>query len=288
MTATPYLSPLDQLLALGMPQTAEAHQDYTALGISLEHVPELIRLATDEELRWGEASAEPALWGPIHAWYALGQFRAASAVEPLLGILYHIDADDDEWALEEMPEVFAQMGPAAIPALAAFLADADNRNDTAGTVSESLRRLAMRFPDSRAECVSALMGRLEHFAENDEWLNASLIGDLTELKAAEALSLMERAFAAQVVDETLRGDWEDIQIEFGLKTERDQPRKRRLLDGLMSPASWPAIAESAQAVPEHIRQWNEQVEARKQAKALAQVEKSVRQEEKGRRHRKKK
>jgi hypothetical protein len=288
MPTTPYLSPLDQLLALGIPQTADAHQDYTALGISLEHVSELIRLATDEELRWGDASDEPALWGPIHAWYALGQLRAASAVEPLLGILYHIDEDDDEWALEEMPEVFAQIGPAAIPALAAFLADADNRNDTAGTVSESLRQLAIRFPDSRAECVSAIMGRLERFTDNDEWLNASLINDLAELKAAEALSLMERAFAAQVVDETLGGDWEDLQIKFGLKTEREHPRRRGLLSGLTPLASWPTIAEEAQAVPEHIRLWNAQVEARQQAKFLVQVEKSVRQEEKGRRHRKKK
>ncbi len=288
MTTTPYLSPLDQLLALGMPQTAEAHQDYTALGISLEHVPELIRLATDEELRWGVASAEPALWGPIHAWYALGQLRAASAVEPLLGILYHIEADDDEWALEEMPEVFAQIGPAAIPALAAFLADADNRNDTAGTVSGSLRLIAERFLDSRAECVSALMGRLEHFAENDEWLNASLINDLAELKVVEALSLMERAFAAQTVDETLGGDWEDIQIRFGLKTQRDHPRKASLLDQLMPPISRPKLAELPRPVPDHIRQWNEQIEAKKEAKTRAQAEKAVRQEEKGRRHRKKK
>ena len=44
---------------------------YLKLGISLEHVPELMRMVSDEELY--QADAEGVEWGaPIHAWRILG------------------------------------------------------------------------------------------------------------------------------------------------------------------------------------------------------------------------
>jgi hypothetical protein len=40
-----------------------------------------------------------------------------------------------------------------------------------------------------------------------------------------ATALIERAFAAKRVDEFIMGDWEDVQIELGLKTKRDKPQQ---------------------------------------------------------------
>jgi hypothetical protein len=37
---------------------------------------------------------------------------------------------------------------------------------------------------------------------------------------------MQAAFAADRVDTSIAGDWEDVQVELGLKTKRNQPRKR--------------------------------------------------------------
>ena len=233
-------------------------------------------------------ATKPACWGPIHTWYALGQLRAESAVEPLLTTLHHIDDDDDEWAMEEMPEVFAQIGPAAIPALAAFVANSQIGSDTTSTAGHGLSRIAEQFPERRVECVAALMDRLERFAENDGVLNALLISDLVELRAIEALPLIARAFASGPVDEMVRGDWEDIQIELGLKTERDQPRKLIWRDRLVSPGLRPEQVEAPRPIPDDIRKWNEQVEAKKEAKTHTQVEKAVRLGEKRHRRKKKK
>ena len=69
--------------------------------------------------------------------------------------------------------------------------------DTAGIANGSLWLLAGQFPEGCVECVAAPMGRLEHFADNDEGLNASLISDLAELRPVETLPLMERARAAR-------------------------------------------------------------------------------------------
>ncbi len=87
-----------------------------------------------------------------------------------------------------------------------------------------MERIGADHPEARDACVAALTRPLEAFPDNGEILNANLIYGLTELRAEEALPLIERAFAAEVVDLALMGDWEDVQIEFGVKAERDTPR----------------------------------------------------------------
>src|SRR2546428_66818 len=73
-------------------------------------------------------------------------------------------------------------------------------------------------PAARGECVARLSAQLERFAEQSELLNAFLVSPLLDLHGVEAAPVMERAFAAARVDETVLGDWEDVQIDLGLKT----------------------------------------------------------------------
>ncbi|MDE3088600.1 MAG: hypothetical protein KGJ80_04360, partial [Chloroflexota bacterium] len=91
-------------------------------------------------------------------------------------------------------------------------------------------KIAQKFPDSRAECVAAITRQLERFTDNDPALNGFLLSDLLDLGAVEAAPVIERAFAAKKVDASIAGDWEDAQIEFGLKKERTVPRAPTKLD----------------------------------------------------------
>lgn len=283
----PYPPPVDQLLALDMPDI-HGGRNYLALGLGSEHIPDLIRLATDEPLRWGEDSEEPALWGPIHAWFALGQLRAEAAVEPLLTQFRRIDDDDDEWAQEEMPRVFAQIGPAAVPALAAYLADNAHGLWARVAAASGVKEIGQRHPEARAECVAVLTHALEQFADNDPTLNGSIIADLLDLRAVESAPAIERAFAAERVDEMILGDWEDAQIELGLKATRERPRKPNPLDLLLPPPFRPPAADAPRPVREDLRQWNAQVEARQRAKDFAKSEQAERKAAKKSRKRKKK
>ena len=54
-------------------------------------------------------------------------------------------------------------------------------------------------------------------------LNAFLMSYLVDLKAVEAAPVMEKAFAADRVDISVQGDWEDVQIRLGLLDERLTP-----------------------------------------------------------------
>ena len=54
MTTTSYPPPVDKLLALGDARDSKSHwPNYLVYGLGPEHIPDLIRMATDEELERG-------------------------------------------------------------------------------------------------------------------------------------------------------------------------------------------------------------------------------------------
>jgi hypothetical protein len=224
MTITPYAFPLNKLLTLGDARPTMSHwPDYRQYGLVPEHIPDLIRMVTDEGLNLADSdSAE--VWAPIHAWRALGQFRAESAVEALLSLLHWIDDNDDDMINEEIPDALGMIGPAALPAVAAYLADVSHGLWARVAAASSLKEIGRRHPDARSECVAVLTRQLEHFASQDESLNAFLVGPLLDLKAVESAPVMERAFAADRVAIGVHGDWEDVQIHMGLLQKRSTPK----------------------------------------------------------------
>jgi hypothetical protein len=74
------------------------------------------------------------------------------------------------------------------------------------------------------------MSRLQAFTDNTPELNAYLIEVLADLKAIESAAVIEQAFQLHCVDESLIGDWDEIQVDLGLKTREEVPVKRYYLD----------------------------------------------------------
>jgi hypothetical protein len=203
MMSETYHDPVAQLLTLGDPHQedpmASEWCDYLALGLAPEHVPELVRMALDEDLhRADPESAE--VWAPLHAWRALGQLRAESAVEPLLQLLDRIDDDDDDWVQDDLPRVFGMIGPAAIPGLRDFLADAEHGVWARIAVSDGLVKMTQRFPETREQAVAIITGQLRRFAEQEYVVNAFLVNALCDLKAVESAAVIEQAFDADMVE----------------------------------------------------------------------------------------
>jgi PBS lyase HEAT-like repeat-containing protein len=138
-----YQPPVGRLLTYGESDRIRLDDwpDYRELGIGPEHVPDLIQMATDEALN--EADAESTeVWAPLHAWRALGQLRAVEAVEPLLELFDRLE--DDDWVHEELPVVFGLIGPAALPALAAYLADLLHTDSSRISASRSIEEIGKK------------------------------------------------------------------------------------------------------------------------------------------------
>ena len=170
-------------------------------------------------------SASAEVWAPVHARRALGRLRAEPAIEPLLGLLPRIDDDDDDW-IDDLSNVFGQIGAAALAQLEAYVAARQHPLHARGIASEGLVSVGKRHPSGRDAAVAALTRLLGNFAEpgRDPALNAFLVAGLVELDAVEAAPLMQRAFAARQVEEDVVGDWQAVQVELGLKDERDASR----------------------------------------------------------------
>lgn len=224
-----YPPPVDQLLALGEIRFSDKSRSYSDLGITEEHVGALSEMLEDERLQWeawrkGDDSAR--FWAPAHAWRALGQLGAAASpsVEPLIRLL--LRSLDSDWSSEEIPKVLGMIGPSALPAVRAALpAAAAVQDEPMGSarLGSALVHMARAHPDVREEAVTILVNQLRAWPDQDEAVNGFLIADLIDLQAVEAAPLMQAAFEADAVDESIAGDWEDVQVEMGLLSERTTP-----------------------------------------------------------------
>ncbi|MEA3345309.1 MAG: SEC-C domain-containing protein [Chloroflexota bacterium] len=238
VTGFNYPEPVSELLTMGDCRGMREWPDYLELGLGPEHIPDLIRMALDEDLNWADSDSLE-VWAPVHAWRALAQLGAEEAIEPLTRLLPRIDEYDDDWVGEELPDVFGLIGPAAVPTLRDYLADASHGLWARVAAAHSLGTIGERHPQARSECVESLTATLRRFAEHDRTLNAFIISYLVDLKAVEAASLMERAFNADCVDLSVEGDWQDVQVRLGLIHERISPPEYDFLEEIFGPAPAP-------------------------------------------------
>ena len=227
------ISTMERLCQKGDPRDTtrwhEGDPDYvTEFGLRQTHIPALVEIVR----RWADNDEMPEdKWSaPIHAWRALAQLRAVEVVEPLLAMQNQLDERGDQWYLEEFHDVFGVIGPPAIAALSAYLRDRSNTEYSRISTANGLCEVGKRHPDTRPQIVEVLAGHLAAQESGIYSLNGFLIGYLADLKAVESAEVIERAFAAGVVDEMVSGDWTTIRGELGvpgLGLVSDRPRPRR-------------------------------------------------------------
>jgi hypothetical protein len=202
--------------------------DYTELGITSEHIPELIRILEEIEEFWPDEDVGNVaeVYAPIHAWRALGQLKAEQAIPHLFEVVIWNEEENADWIMEDIPEVMGMIGPVCIPPLREYLTDPHKLVWASVTFAHCLAEIGTQHPESRAACVEALQAGLEQYEQNDETINGFIISFLTDLKAVESAPLVERAYQADAVDISIQGDFEDWQIELGLLEKRLTPPPR--------------------------------------------------------------
>ncbi len=244
-STTPEADPIARLLNIGEPRYSRdfAWPDYRSFGISFQHISALIQIATDTSLIHLPDESDPRGWGPIHAWRALGQLQAQEAVQPLLRLLHEVR--DNDWVIEEMPDVFALIGPAAFPALEEYLRDTSFPAYSRLVAATSLMQMALSHPEVREPCVEVLAEQLALFEQNIPGVNSVLIANLVELRAVEKADLIQKVFTEGEVDRFLVGDWRDIRNRLRSTSTRQTPGSlaRSVSSVPPDPSSRPAYLE---------------------------------------------
>jgi hypothetical protein len=144
---------------------------------------------------------ERLYWAAYYAIQLLGELRATEAIEPILALL----DEDDDYIGTYIADSLGQIGqPAIEPLRAALFANAADVYGVA-RAANALARLAEIHPEHRREIVSILTERLDADVLNDDpyALRAFLISDLADMRAHEAKLSIDRAFDADLVDETV-------------------------------------------------------------------------------------
>lgn len=212
----PYGERLRPLLRRGSYYENTKPPTVAELGLTMEDGAELLRMAVDPEfdLSWNAY----AVWAPAWAWFLIGELKPPGAEAVLVGLLDRLDTEDgDEAGSLILPKVFGRIGPEVAPALVAVLRDESRKNGSRWAAVDGLKEIALARPDTRAEMVAILTAQLEELAVWDETINAAIICDLIDLNAVESAAVIERAFLAKRVDETIPGDWDEVQVAMGLK-----------------------------------------------------------------------
>lgn len=214
-------SPLAQLATLDWYGPDDEHHDYAALGITTDHADELWAAVFNETFHFDDASDEEIrLW--THAMWALARMNGPGTIERLLPAFARFQHENE--ACDLVVDAFAMLGPPAVPALRDFLIGSTADEDHMARLSamDALDTITGDAPEHRAEWVDALCAVLRD--GQDTIINGAAVATLCDLKAVEALPTIRAAFAADMVEISMAGDLEDVEIDLGVRTERDTPR----------------------------------------------------------------
>ncbi len=223
MSAQPYTSPVKQLLQQDDPDLIRDWSSYLKLGITAQHIDELARMAIDRA--FFEEDEEDSGWVLVHAWRTLAMLQETAAIDPLIQVLRQLsDGQDPEaefdWVAEELPLIFGQMGPMAVPALADCLKDAQVSNRVRENVVMSIAEIAQESDGekTRLDCVGIITQQLANFADNDPDYNGFLVMVLVgQLSAVESAAVIEQAFESDRVRLDIIQNWDEAQVFLGLK-----------------------------------------------------------------------
>jgi hypothetical protein len=206
------------LAPLGEPKDNKPWRDYSGYGLTAADAPTLVALVADSRFLESE---EADYWVPLHSWRALQHLMPAGLHE-LIGI-FDVLAEDD-WAHDEIPSVMAAAGSVAMDPLVAYVLDMTNDEFAIPLALQSLVEIGKRQGKLRKPVIERLVYCLQHTAKQDQGLNGLIVAELVSLKAVEAMPAILAAFAEDVLDWSVSGDLEDVELGMGLRTQRDTPR----------------------------------------------------------------
>ena len=215
-----------QLAELGDPWELNELIDYREKGIGPQHVDALLDVVRNTVEIWESVDPQqesPEEWFPLHAWRALAQLQALDAMPTLLDTLNLIEKLDSDLVQEEMPEVFAKMGPAALPNLEAFVLDTGKEMWARLAAAEGMQIIATDHNETRDQVVGTIVRALEGYEREDPTFNGFMINFLLDLRAIEAAPAVEKVYQANQVDLSILGDGEDFQVGIGLLEKRITP-----------------------------------------------------------------
>jgi hypothetical protein len=191
---------------------------YNDLNISHENIPELITLATNIKLF--DSEFEEELWIPVHAWRILCELHAKEAASSLIKMFDN--SYDGDYASEELPTVIVSIaGGTCLDQLSLHALDKSKHLDSRKMALRAIELTANEHKSTTDQCIEILDNCLNE--SDGDWpsFNGFLIWILIDLNAVSKINTISKAFNEDIVDLTMVGDLEDVEMALGLRKVRD-------------------------------------------------------------------
>lgn len=195
----------------------------TEFGLTADDIPMLAVIINSDKLYHHRQAAYS--FTVLHAALALSELNDPTTIHLLINQLYKASAFDDDFIMELFPVLIGRFGQSAIEPL--IQANELCKNDLIKTIIiQALQEIAIHDPMGLDTVKAYLAEQLQHYAKQDEFYNSAILSSMADLKMAEHLPLIAEAYQHKKIDPTYMGDMEDIEIAFGVRSERDTPRPK--------------------------------------------------------------
>ena len=193
-----------------------------------EDIPDLIRVAFNIDLY--ESHEENEWSAAIEAQRELARLKATEAIESFIKMLRQPWSNDgsDDHRTEEFPILLCMIDKATIDPLKELIQDTEAEDYSRTVAMTAYRLLAEKYPEFRDQAVEIITTALKSYADNTPLANAFLIAALCDFRAVKSIDVIREAYAADIVDLSITGDIEDVELEFGLRKHRRTPRRNYL------------------------------------------------------------
>lgn len=201
---------------------------YNNFAVNKEEIDELIDLACDMNLYYSELEEE--CWIPVHAWRILCELDVGKAVEPLISIFGKYEDDACDYLDIELPEVVARLSKGNhLKILSDLLRNKSKSIDSRILALRTIELSSRYFDFCSSECLDILAHCLDESDSERRDFNGFIIAAMLYLNKPESkIDSIRKAFNNNIVDITIAGDLEDVEIKLGLRDKRKTPKPNYL------------------------------------------------------------
>lgn len=220
-----YTEPVKKLIKLGDPREliiTRKWPDYKTFGLSDNNIPQLIELLDDWDLYFSDEGS-PESWAALHAWRALGQLKAKESIDALMQLIEDLE-DENDWAREEIPVIMGMIGEDSISTLKSYLYNNSLQEHVRIAAAGGITEVGIRNSSEKEKCIKILADFIIQSSRNLAGLNGLIICDLIDLEAISAIDSIRVAIDKDVVDISIPGDLEDIELALGIRESRNTPK----------------------------------------------------------------
>jgi len=186
----------------------------SGLQFDLNDVDDLLAITLSDEFNTAPGDSDQ-IWAPLHAWRALGQLKVTKAIEPLINSFDQFN--DDDYATDELPEVFSLVGEPAVDPLVAYLYRPVVEEWSVILAVACLGEIVEHHPSVKPLLLDHLKNYMRSPRLDLPSVNAFILSVIMNLQAVELIDEIRHMFALGCVDVGWCGDLEDVESNLGVR-----------------------------------------------------------------------